>query len=137
MQDFIRDAAAKLGIGEGQAASAAGGLFGLMKEHGDKADVSAMLQKLPGAQGLMDKAGGGGGGLLGGLGGLGGAAGGLLGGGAPKALGAAAMLSKTGLSADKLGSFMQLFTQYVQPLLGGDLLKRLTSKVPGLGDLIR
>ena len=135
MQDFITDAAAKLGISTGQAESAAGGLLGFIKEQADGADFGELLGKLPGAGDLLAKAEGreAGGGLLGGLGD---AVGDLLGGGAEQALGMAGLVGKLGLDADKLGGFLELFTKYVQPLLGTDLLKRLAAKIPGLGDLI-
>ena len=134
-QDLITDATAKLGISTGQAESAARGLLGFIKEQADGADFGELLGKLPGAGELLAKAEGreAGGGLLGGLGD---AVGDLLGGGAEQALGMAGLVGKLGLDADKLGGFLELFTKYVQPLLGTDLLKRLAAKIPGLGDLI-
>ncbi len=131
MQDFIRDAASKLGIGEDQAASATGGLLDIVKQYADPGDMSAMLDKVPGASDLLEKAGGGGGG------GLLGALGDALGGDAGKALGAVDILQKTGLDADKLGSLADLFKQYVEPLLGSDLLKSILAKVPALSDLLK
>ena len=134
MLDFIQDAASKLGIGEDTAKSATGGLLGLIKEHADPADACDMLSKLPGAAELMPSGGGGGGGGV--LGGLGGALGGALGGGASSALGAAEALSKTGLSAEKLGGFLELFKSFALPKLGPELLKRLLGKIPGIGSLL-
>ncbi|MDJ0521299.1 MAG: hypothetical protein QNJ90_04420 [Planctomycetota bacterium] len=134
MLDFIQDAAGKLGIGEDTAKSATGGLLGLIQEHADPADASEMLSKLPGAAELIPSGGDSGGGGL--LGGLGDALGGALGGGAGGALGAVEALSKTGLSADKLGSFLELFKNFALPKLGPDLLQRLLGKIPGLGSLL-
>lgn len=135
MQDFIKDAANKLGVGTDAVASATGGLLGLIQDNADKADVGMMLDKLPGASDLLKagSSGGSGGGMLGGLGD---ALGGALGGGAGQALGAVEALTKGGLSMDKLGSFLGMFKQYVQPLLGGDLVKRLLGSVPGLDSLL-
>ncbi|MDF1700054.1 MAG: DUF2780 domain-containing protein [Planctomycetota bacterium] len=131
MQDFIRDAAAKLGIGEDQAAGATGGLLDLVKQYADPGDMSEMLQKVPGAADLMGKGdSGGGGGLLGALGSA-------LGGDTGKALGAVDMLQKTGLDLDKLGGLADMFKQYIEPLLGSDLLKSLLAKVPALTDLLK
>ena len=131
MQDFIQDVAGKLGVGTDAVSSAPGGLLGLIQDNADKGDVSAMPGKLPGAADLL-KAGSGGG-LLGGLGG---AIGGALGGGAGQALGAVEALTKGGLSTDQLGSLLGMLKQYVQPLLGGDLVKRLLGSVPGLDSLL-
>ena len=136
MQDFLRSAAAKLGIGEDQAASATGGILDMIKDNADGGDVKEMLAKVPGASDLMGKSdsGGGGGGMLGALGGmLGGGAGKSLGG----ALGLADVLSKTGLDASKLGGLLEMFQEYVQPLIGNDLVKRLLAKIPGIGDLLK
>lgn len=130
MQDFIRDAAGKLGIGETQAASATGGLLDIIKQHADPGDMQAMLDKVPGAKDLIGKDGGGDGGLLGALGDV-------LPGGAGKALGAVQILQKTGLDAEKLGSLADMFKKYIEPLLGGDLFKRVMAKVPSLGDLLK
>ena len=130
MQDFIRDAAAKLGIGEDQASGATGGLLDLVKEYADPSDMSSMLEKVPGAADLMGKGDSGGGGILGALGDA-------LGGDAGKALGAVDLLQKTGLDLDKLGNLADLFKEYVEPLIGGDLLQRLLAKVPALGDLLK
>ncbi len=136
MQDFIQDAVSKLGIGKDTAESATGGLLGLIKEHADPGDASEMLSKLPGSADLMPSGGGDSGGGGGMLGGLGDALGGALGGGAGSALGAMGALSKTGLSADKLGGFVELFKNFALPKLGPDLLKRLLSKIPGIGGLL-
>ena len=135
MQDFIQDVAGKLGVSTDAATTATGGLLGLLKENGDSADVSEMLGKIPGADDLIQSAagGGGGGGLLGGIGG---ALSGALGGGGGNALGALDALTKGGLSMDKLGSFLTMFKQYVQPMLGDDLLKRLLGSVPGLSKIL-
>lgn len=131
MKDFIQDAAAKLGIGQDQTERATGGLLDLVKEYADPDDMRAMLEKIPGAESLMGKSeGGGGGGILGALGDA-------LGGDAGKTLGAVEMLQKTGLDFDKLGELADLFKKYIEPLLGGDLFKRLLAKIPSLGELLK
>lgn len=136
MQDFLADAAAKLGIGADQAAGATGSILDFIKENASSADVSEMLSKIPGASDLMGQSSGasGGAGVLGALGGLlGGDGDSPLGG----ALGAADLLAKSGLSLDKLGGLLELLQKYVQPLLGEDLVKRLLSNIPGLSDLLK
>ncbi len=136
MQDFIQDVVARLGTDEGTAKAATGGMLDLFKQNGDAGDVSEMFSKLPGAEDLLGAAPqeeSGGGGLLGSIGG---AIGDALGGGGDSALGALSALGKSGLSLDKIGDFASLFINFVKPKLGADLLGRLISKVPGLGNLV-
>jgi hypothetical protein len=130
MQDFLKSAAAQLGVSEEKVAGATGGILDLIKQNADSGDVKEMLSKIPGASDLMGKSGGGGGG------GLLGALGGMLGGDAGKALGAADLVQSSGLDLSKLGGLLEMLKKYVQPLLGEDLVKRLLAKVPGLGDLL-
>lgn len=134
MLDFIQDAAQKLGIGEDTAKSATGGILGMVKEHASAADFSELTSKLPDVGKLVGAApaadsGGGIGDMLGGLSSA-------LGGGGGGALGALGGLAKTGLPLDKVGDFAGMFTGYLKNKVGGDLIKRLLSKVPGLSNLI-
>jgi len=46
------------------------------------------------------------------------------------------VLSQTSLDASQLGSFLERFRKCIPPLLGRDLLARLLSKIPGLGELL-
>ena len=130
MQEFLEQAAAQLGLSTDQVKSATGSILGLIQERADPADAKTMLSKIPGAEDLLRAEGEGGSGLLGALGGM-------LGGDTGKALGVADILSKTGLDVGTLGGLLGMLKNYVQPLLGDDLLKRLLEKVPGLGDLLR
>ncbi|HEX2836797.1 MAG TPA: DUF2780 domain-containing protein [Phycisphaerales bacterium] len=164
MQDFISMAVKQLGVSEGQAKSATGGLLNLVQKNSSGADFSKLLGNLPGAQDLMKQAtggatgGGAGGGGGGSSGGLGGALGGLLGGGksggglgslasmASGALGKDSgagqvasilgMLSNSGISADKAGGFVKMFTDYLSGKGGGDVVKQLLGNVPQLQQLL-
>lgn len=145
MQEFIEAVAGNLGVGQETAQAATGGLLGLLKENTDADTFGEVMGKLPGAAETMQAAQsadtGGGGGLMGGLGdalggGLGDALGGMLGGGGGQALGALEALSKSGLDMEKIGSFIEMFKEYVLPKLGPDLLKKLAGSIPGLGDLL-
>ena len=129
MKDFIRDAAGSLGLGEDQVKGATGGLLDMVKQYADPGDLGAMLDKVPGAKDLMGGSDTGGGGLLGALGDA-------IGGDAGKMLGAADLLEKTGLDLDQLGAIAGKLKDYIEPLLGSDLLQRLLEKVPVLGDLL-
>ena len=78
----------------------------------------------------------GGGGDSGG-GGLLGAIGDAIGGDAGKMLGAADLLEKTGLDLDQLGALAGKLKDYIEPLLGSELVQRILAKVPVLGDLLK
>ncbi len=138
MQDFIQDVASKLGVGKDTAEAATSNLLGLIREHGNSADVSQMLGKLPGASALLETSAAkaapeGPGGLLGGIGETLGSA---LGGAAGPALSGIEALTGSGLSTEKLGSLVEMFKDFALPKLGPDLLKRLLSKIPGIGALL-
>jgi len=143
MQEFIEAVAGNLGVGQDTAKAATGGLLGLLKENTDAGTFGEVLGKLPGAEETMRAApaADAGGGLLGGLGdslggGIGDALGGMMGGGGGQALGALGALSKSGLDMDKIGSFIEMFKEYVLPKLGPDLVKKLAGSIPGLEDLL-
>ncbi len=149
MQDFINMAVKQLGINEGQAKSATGGVLGMLQGQMGGGDFSKLMGMLPGAQDMLKGAPGGaapasgGGGIGGALGGLlggnkGGAGGGGGGGGlgnlasmATSALGGKGggagallgILGNSGLTGDKAGGFVKLFMDYVSGKGGGDLLK--------------
>ncbi len=133
MDEFLSLVTSKLGTGTDAAKSATGGLLRLIKAHGDKSDVSELFSKLPGAESLLGEApemgGGGGGGLLGSIASA-------VGGDAGTALGAVEMFSKSGLSLDKAGSFVDMFKDFAMKHAGEALIKRLLAKIPGLGSLL-
>ena len=139
IEDFIGEAAGKLGAGQDQVRSATGGLLGMIKDKADGADFQQLLDKIPGADGLLSKesaaAEDSGGGLLGGLGGLAGAAGSLLGGG-DKGLGALSKLAGSGLDTGKLTTLVPMFFDFAKNKLGGDTVGRLLGKLPELKNLI-
>jgi hypothetical protein len=146
MQDFINMAVKQLGINEGQAKSATGGVLNMLQGQMGGGDFQKLAAMLPGAQDLMKgvagggESAGGGGGIAGALGGLlggkssGGGGGGLgnlasmasgllggdKGGGVNQLLG---LLGNSGLSGDKAGGFLKMFMDYVGGKGGGDLLK--------------
>ena len=132
MDEFLQMATSKLGMSTDGAKSATGGLLGLIKDNGDSSDVSELFSKLPGAESLLGeapKSDGGGGGLLGSIASaVGGKAGG--------ALGAMEMFSKSGLSADKAGSFVDMFKDFAMKQAGEALVKKLLGKIPGLSSLL-
>jgi hypothetical protein len=139
MQDFINMAVSQLGINEGQARSATGGVLGMLQGQMGGGDFQKLVGMLPGAQELLKGATGAGAAAESG-GGIGGALGGLLGGGSGSGLAGMVsgllggdkgggvnqllgLLGNSGLSGDKAGGFLKLFLDYVGGKGGGDLLK--------------
>jgi hypothetical protein len=132
LDDFLEEAAGKLGVGVDQAKSAAGGLLGLAKEHAESADFSELASKVPGVEALASaapKAAGGLGDMLGGLSDA-------LGGAGESLTGALGALSASGLSLDKLKALLPMIVSFLKEKAGGDLVKRILEKIPGLGDLL-
>ena len=140
MQDFINMAVSQLGINEGQAKSATGGVLGMLQGQMGGGDFQKLVGMLPGAQELLKGATGGGGTAAESGGGIGGALGGLLGGGSGSGLAGMVsgllggdkgggvnqllgLLGNSGLSGDKAGGFLKLFLDYVGGKGGGGLLK--------------
>jgi hypothetical protein len=146
IDQFIQQATQQLGISGDQAKSATGGLLGMIKQHAPAGEFSQLLNKVPGAEQLVNQFGnqapaasGGGGG--GGLGGLMGMASGLLGGGKGGGLGDVAglmsMLGNNGISADKGMNFASMLLGFLKQQGGSDLLSSVVKNVPGLGSLLK
>lgn len=125
IQDLIASVTSGLGVSGGAASAGVGGLLGLLKSKlgGQFGDVA---KAIPGADAAASAAPAGGGGLLGKLGGM-------LGGGAGGAGEVAGMLSKAGISPDKIPGFLKMFVDFLKSKLSPDLLKSIAAKVPGLG----
>ena len=140
MQDFIQMATAKLGGDESSIKSATGGLLGMIGKQLGEGDFKQLLDKFPGADALLagpaaDAASPGseGGGLLSGVvGSLSSALGGKLGG----LLGGASALKDSGLSADKIGPFVETFIGYVREKGGSGLVDKVLGKVAELAKLL-
>lgn len=136
MEDFIRSAASELGISEESSRSATSGLLGLLKENTGGSDFSELLNKVPGAQALLDQApaagGDSGGGLMGGLLGKVTAAVGMDSG----AAGLASVISNAGLDLGSATGFVGQFVGYLKGKAGGDVVGRLLNKVPDLKNLV-
>ena len=128
MEDLVRLASAKLGVGEDTVRSALGVILNLIKQHAEGSDAEALLAKLPGAEALLGS-GGGGGGLLGGLGAA-------IGGGLGDALGAAGALNESGLESGQMGDLVGLFSDYAKEQAGDDLAQRVMGSLPGLDGLM-
>jgi hypothetical protein len=135
IQDFILSAASRIGASESATESATGAILQVFQGGADSGDFQQLLQKVPGAAGLLSKVGGAdsGGGGLGGL--LGAAASGL-GGNLGAGAGVLAMLQKSGLGSDKLSSLLPLLLQFLKSEAGEALVNRIAGKVPELKALM-
>ena len=143
MQEFIQMAVKQLGISEGQASAATGGVLQLIQKHAAPADAQQLINGLPGAADLLQQApqvvgsgtgGGGGGGMLGGL--MGKAAT-MVGGQGGAALGALAMFQQSGLDMSKAGGLASLFFNFAKTKVGPDVIGRVLGKLPELAKLVR
>jgi hypothetical protein len=136
MDEFIQMAVDKLGVNEDTARKATGGLLSFLQKHADSGVMQELFSKIPGAKELVQQApqqggenkGGEGGGMLGRAMGavsekLGGTAG-LMG-----------VLKQSGLGTDKIGSFVNMFIQFVRDKAGSDVADKLLSSVPQLQKL--
>lgn len=139
---FIAQAASSLGVDTSTARELTGGVLKLMKDEAPEEDFNAVAEQVPGtaelaAEGAAEESSGGGmlGGLGGGLGGLMGAATSALGGEGGIA-GLLALFTKSGLGADQAGNLVQMLIGFLKEKVGDDLVQKLVSKVPVLGQLI-
>ena len=135
MDDIIKNLAAQLGIGVGQAEAGAGAILQLIREQAAHGDFQQLLKAVPGATQWMgtasEVAGGDGGGLLGQAAGL---LGGLTGNGG---LGAAiSALGKSGIGPEAAARFVPALLQLLQSKAGADLVGRLSSSVPFLKEAL-
>lgn len=135
MDEFIQLIMKQLGVSAEEGKSATGSIMKMVKDQVGESLFSQISEKLPGVQGLMGASekgaasGGGGGGLMGSLTSL---AGSLLG---DKAKGLAeitSVLSKAGLSLDKIPMFISALVTFLKSKLGNELFANVAAKLPEL-----
>ncbi len=135
MDEFIAMITKQLGIGEEAGRSATGGILKMIKDQLDDASFGSLLEKLPGAQALVDQSeasadsGNSGGGLMGSLTAM---AGSLLGGGDSGAAGIAKTLAESGIGLDKAGGFLTSLISFLKEKLGADTFASVAAKLPDL-----
>lgn len=132
MQEFIEQVSGQLGIDSSQAGSATGGILNMIKGKLDQGEFSQLLEKLPGAEGLVAdaesgqaEASGGGG-----LGGLLGKASSMMGGAGGGVANIAGILGKSGLSLDKAGPFLGKLMGFLRDKLPSGLFQKIQGAVP-------
>ena len=136
IQDFISSAASQIGASESATESATGAILQVLQNGADQGDFQQLLQKVPGAAGVLSKASSGGEEADGGLGGLLGSAASGLGGSLGAGAGILAMLQNSGLGSDKLGSLLPLLLQFLKSEAGEALVSRIFGSVPELKALM-
>lgn len=138
MQDFIQLAANTLGIGEGQARTATGGVLSLLAQYGDAGDVSKLFAKVPGAEALAnqveDDATGPSTGLMGAITG---ALGSGFGEQFTDTLQILQQVQETGLQSDSFEKLTGLLFDYLKQKAGPQLVAQLTAKLPDLFKLFQ
>ena len=126
MEDLVARLAAQFGMTESKTRGAIGVLLKLIDAHAAPQDVALLLDKLPGAQALLDAAKQSkrsGGGLFSSL------AGALGGGGLMET---AAELQKQGVGLSQMRPFITAFAEGAEEKAGHDLVERIASSIPGL-----
>lgn len=128
IDDFLSMASEKLGATASNTKQATSGLLGLVKEHADKADFSALADKIPGLGALADSTDG----AEDGGGGIGGMLGNVLGGGASNIT----QLLGSGFDISKIGDLVGMLKEWLMNKVGGDLVGNIFKKLPDLGSLL-
>lgn len=131
--DFIQESKNSLGLSEGTARSATGGILQMVRKQAGEEEFSRLQEKIPGADQLLqdapaEKSEGSKGGMLGGLMG---AAGSAMGGKGGSLMGLGAIAAQTGLG-DKMGPFVSKFLTFVRSNAGDGMASKLTDKIPEL-----
>jgi len=124
MEELISRVAQTAKLDPKLAEKAIGIIVHLIRTNGDAAKAKALLDKLPGAEGLADAHGKGassGGGLMG-----------LLGGSVGGLMGAAAKLQATGLSMEQIRATGTEVLGFAQEKAGKDLVEQVAASIPGL-----
>ena len=126
MEDVVARLAAQFGMTEGKTRGAIGVLLKLIDAHSAPQDVALLLEKLPGAQALLNEAKQSkrsGGGLFSSL------AGALGGGGLMET---ATELQKQGVGMSQMRPFITAFAEQAEEKAGRDLVERIAGSIPGL-----
>jgi hypothetical protein len=131
--DFIQESTRSLGLSEGTARSATGGILQMVRKQAGEGDFAQLQEKIPGADRLLQdaptgKSEGGQGGILGGIMG---AAGSALGGKGGSLMGLGAIATQSGLG-DKVGPFVSKFIDFIRSNAGEGMASTLTDKIPEL-----
>jgi hypothetical protein len=127
MEDLIQRISAAAAIEPDLAAHASGLILQFLQKEGPPAEIAKVMEKIPGAQALIDQAtqAAGGGTLLGGIMGMGG---GLM--------GLAGQLTDAGLGMSQMQAAGKELFAYARDKAGEDAVGEIVAAIPGLGQFV-
>lgn len=127
MEQLIAQITQAAGIDAETAQKAVGTVLGFLQKEGPTEAVGQLIEKIPGADGLIAAAAseGGGGGLMGALGGL-------MGGGAGGIMGLAGQLQGLGLGMGQMQEVGKTLFAHGKEIVGEDVMGQIAGAVPGL-----
>ena len=126
MEQLIAQVTQAAGIDAETAQKAVGTVLGFLKKEAPADAVNQLIEKIPGADGLIasSEAEAGGGGLMGAIGGLMGGGGGLM--------GLAGQLQGMGLGMGQMQAVGKSLFAYGKEVAGEDVMGQIAGSVPGL-----
>jgi hypothetical protein len=127
MEELIQRISAAADIEPALAARAGGLILQFLQKEGPPQEIAAVMEKIPGAQALVDQAaqGAGGGSVLGGIMGMGG---GLM--------GLAGQLTDAGLGMSQMQAVGKELFAYAREKAGEDSVGEIVAAIPGLGQFV-
>lgn len=131
MNELIERLTQAAGIEADTAQNAVGKILGFIKEQGDAGPVQELLNKIPGAEQMIQQAGGEEGASSSG-GGLMGALGGLMGGGTGGLMALAGQLQSLGLDMTQITTVGKTIFEYGKQVVGEETMGKIAASVPGL-----
>ena len=128
MEQLIAQVTQAAGIDADTAQKAVGTVLGFLKKEAPADAVNQLLEKIPGAEGLIasSQAEAGGGGLMGAIGGL------MGGGGVGGLMGLAGQLQGMGLGMGQMQEVGKTLFAHGKEVVGEDVMGQIAGSVPGL-----
>lgn len=123
MDELISRITDAVGVDADVAQKAVGMILGFLQKEGPDNAVASMMEAFPGAQDLIDGAGGGGGGMLGGL----------MGGGV---MGLGSQLMGMGLGMGEIGGISKQTIAFAKEKVGDGPVDEVISSIPGLSQFV-
>jgi hypothetical protein len=155
MQQFIQMATSALGTSEQVARTVTGGLLDLVAKNAPQADLSALLNRVPGAAdllnafraappppppppspGILGSLSGAAGAVLGAGSSVLGTGSSMLGTGAAGLNNLAALFTHSGLDVSKVPQLVGMFAQFAAQYTGGDVVQRGLGAIPGVSTIL-